>query len=119
MTGGKDGAVCLWNESFQNRLKTYHLQSDALEGGARLTFDLPAVRALCLGEGKILVGTKNSEVRVFHNFQLWCPGSCTALISLEHAFIIIQYIQCIIICEHACTMCIIYMYNVHVLTTCI
>lgn len=62
MSGGKDGAVCLWNESFRNRLKTYHLQSDALEGGARLTFDLPAVRALCLGEGKILVGTKNSEV---------------------------------------------------------
>lgn len=62
MSGGKDGAVCLWNESFHNRLKTYHLQSDALEDGARLTFDLPAVRALCLGEGKILVGTKNSEV---------------------------------------------------------
>lgn len=65
MSGGKDGAVCLWNESFRNRLKTYHLQSDALEGGSRLTFDLPAVRALCLGEGKILVGTKNSEVREF------------------------------------------------------
>ena len=62
VSGGKDGAVCLWNDTFLNRLKTYHLQSDALEGGARLTFDLPAVRALCLGEGKILVGTKNSEV---------------------------------------------------------
>ena len=62
MSGGKDGVVCLWDEALTNCLKTYQLHSSAIEGGAKLTFDLPPVRALALGQGKILVGTKWSEV---------------------------------------------------------
>ena len=65
VTGGKDGKVCLWDEAFQNCLKTYDLASTAITsgGGAKLVMDHPPVRALALGQGKILVGTKNSEVR--------------------------------------------------------
>ena len=54
----------LWDEGFQNCLKTYQLHSSALGGGAGLLSDLPPVRALALGQGRILVGTKNSEVSV-------------------------------------------------------
>ena len=64
ISGGKDGVVCLWDESFSNTLKTYQLHSSAIEGGAALHSDLPPIRALVLGQGKILVGTKNSEVCV-------------------------------------------------------
>ena len=63
VSGGKDGVVGLWDEGFQNRLKTYQLHSSALEGGGTLRSDLPPIRALALGQGRILVGTKNSEVR--------------------------------------------------------
>ena len=65
ITGGKDGKVSLWDELFEHCLKTYQLHSSAIEtgGGAQLHTDLPAVRALSLGQNKILVGTKTSEVR--------------------------------------------------------
>ena len=63
MSGGKDGVVRLWDESFGSCLKTYQLHSSAIEGGrGQLFADLPPIRALSLGQGKILVGTKHSEV---------------------------------------------------------
>ena len=64
ITGGKDGRVAIWDEQFEHCLKTYQLHSSAVEtgGGAQLHNDLPAVRALSLGQNKILVGTKTSEV---------------------------------------------------------
>ena len=63
MSGGKDGVVRLWDESFGSCLKTYQLHSSAIEEGrGRLYTDLPPIRALSLGQGKILVGTKHSEV---------------------------------------------------------
>ena len=64
ISGGKDGIVCLWDEAFGSCLKTYQLRSSAIEGGAQLYCDLPPIRALALGQGRILVGTKNSEVGV-------------------------------------------------------
>lgn len=54
--------MCLWDETFTNSLKTYQLHTSAIEGGGTLHSDLPPIRALVLGHGKILVGTKNSEV---------------------------------------------------------
>ena len=63
MSGGKDGVVRLWDESFASCLKTYQLHSSAIEEGRRRLFaDLPPIRAISLGQGKILVGTKHSEV---------------------------------------------------------
>ena len=63
ISGGKDGVVCLWDETFTNSLKTYQLHTSAIEGGRALHSDLPPIRALVMGQGKILVGTRNSEVR--------------------------------------------------------
>ena len=63
ISGGKDGVVCLWDETFTNSLKTYKLHSSATFGGGAFHSDLPPIRALVLGQGKILVGTRNSEVR--------------------------------------------------------
>lgn len=54
--------MCLWDESFGNCLKTYQLHTSAIEEGGALYSDLPPIRSLVLGQGKILVGTKNSEV---------------------------------------------------------
>ena len=65
VSGGKDGVVRLWDESFSSCLKTYQLHSSAIEEGrGRLFADLPPIRALSLGQGKILVGTKHSEVSI-------------------------------------------------------
>ena len=63
--------MCLWDDSFTNTLKKYQLHSSAIEGGGVLHSDLPPVRALVLGQGKILVGTKNSEVS---RILLRCSG---------------------------------------------
>ena len=66
VTGGKDGVVGLWDENFTRCLKTYKISRSGLNSGARssvLLEDAPAIRSITLGQGKILVGTKNSEVR--------------------------------------------------------
>ena len=62
MSGGKDGIVALWDENFTRCLKTYKLAKSSLDKGSLLLADNPPVRAVTLGQGKILVGTKNSEV---------------------------------------------------------
>ena len=54
--------VALWDEAFTNILKTYSLHSSSLSGEGQLYKDTPPIRSLSLGQGKILVGTKNSEV---------------------------------------------------------
>ncbi|XP_064600933.1 echinoderm microtubule-associated protein-like 6 [Liolophura sinensis] len=64
VTGGKDGIVGLWDDSFERCLKTYAIKKAALtaESHGILYEESPAVRAIVLGHGKILVGTKNGEV---------------------------------------------------------
>ena len=53
----------LWDEAFDNILKTYALHSSAVGGGrGQLYEDTPPIRSLYLGQGKILVGTRNSEI---------------------------------------------------------
>ena len=63
VTGGKDGQVCIWDDKFKGCLKRYDIHSSSLVEG-RLSADCPPVRALCLGHGKVLVGTRNSEVSI-------------------------------------------------------
>ncbi|KAJ8309461.1 hypothetical protein KUTeg_014335 [Tegillarca granosa] len=64
VTGGKDGVVGLWDDQFERCLKTYGIKNNAIAQGSRgmLIKDCPAVRAIVLGHGKILVGTKNGEI---------------------------------------------------------
>lgn len=64
MTGGKDGAVGLWDDQFERCLKTYSISKEAIaaESKGMLTMNTPAVRAIVLGHGKILVGTMNGEI---------------------------------------------------------
>lgn len=64
MTGGKNGIVCLWDESFERCLKQYPIKKETLAQGTTGTFiqDLPAIRSVVLGHGHILVGTKTGEV---------------------------------------------------------
>lgn len=65
VTGGKDGLVALWDENFSRCLKNYKVTRTSLSPGppsSILLEDAPAIRAITLGQGKILVGTKNGEV---------------------------------------------------------
>lgn len=64
MTGGKDGMIGLWDDQFERCLKQYYIKKSGIEQSSRgvLMTDLPPIRAIVLGHGKILVGTKNGEV---------------------------------------------------------
>ena len=64
VTGGKDGVIALWDDQFEHNLKTYAIKQEVLSAQSRgmLIRDNPAVRAIVLGHGKILVGTKNGEI---------------------------------------------------------
>ncbi|XP_072031189.1 echinoderm microtubule-associated protein-like 6 isoform X3 [Amphiura filiformis] len=64
VTGGKDGIVCLWDETFERCLKQYAIKKGSLAQGSigSLIQDLPALRSVVLGHGHILVGTKTGEV---------------------------------------------------------
>ena len=65
VTGGKDGIVALWDENFSRCLKSYKVTRTGLSPGppaSILLEDVPPIRAITLGQGKILVGTKHGEV---------------------------------------------------------
>lgn len=62
LTGGKDGIISLWDESFQNSIKNYDVEQSSLIDGGQLYVDYPPIRSLALGQDSILVGTKNSEI---------------------------------------------------------
>lgn len=64
VTGGKDGAVALWDENFERCLKTYPVKAGTMSPNSRgcLTQDCPPIRSVVLGHGHILVGTKNGEI---------------------------------------------------------
>uniref|UniRef100_A0A8C8RE05 EMAP like 6 n=1 Tax=Pelusios castaneus TaxID=367368 RepID=A0A8C8RE05_9SAUR len=64
VTGGKDGVVALWDDMFERCLKTYAIKRAALSPSSKglLLEDNPSIRAITLGHGHILVGTKNGEI---------------------------------------------------------
>ncbi|KAL1006209.1 hypothetical protein UPYG_G00069270 [Umbra pygmaea] len=64
VTGGKDGVVELWDDMFERCLKTYAIKRSSLSASSKglLLEDNPSIRAITLGHGHILVGTKNGEV---------------------------------------------------------
>ncbi|XP_026875403.2 echinoderm microtubule-associated protein-like 5 isoform X1 [Electrophorus electricus] len=64
VTGGKDGLVALWDDAFERCLKTYVIKRAVLAPGSKglLLEDNPSIRAISLGHGHMLVGTKNGEI---------------------------------------------------------
>ncbi|XP_041352370.1 echinoderm microtubule-associated protein-like 6 isoform X2 [Gigantopelta aegis] len=64
VTGGKDGVIGLWDDQFERCLKNYAIKRASITQGSNgmLISESPAVRAIVLGHGKILVGTKNGEI---------------------------------------------------------
>ncbi|XP_072121311.1 echinoderm microtubule-associated protein-like 6 isoform X4 [Mobula birostris] len=77
VTGGKDGVVELWDDIFERCLKTYAIKRAALSPASKglLLEDNPSLRAITLGHGHILVGTKNSEI-----LEIDKSGSMTLLV---------------------------------------
>lgn len=51
VTGGRDGVVSLWDETFERCLKSYSLTNQSLtaESAGKLLEDNPSVRAINLG----------------------------------------------------------------------
>ncbi|XP_047132983.1 echinoderm microtubule-associated protein-like 6 isoform X1 [Hydra vulgaris] len=65
VSGGKDGLVCLWDDVMSRCLKSYKVNKANLASGQSkdvLVYDNPPIRAVTLGQGKILIGTKNGEI---------------------------------------------------------
>uniref|UniRef100_A0A3Q2VUR1 EMAP like 6 n=1 Tax=Haplochromis burtoni TaxID=8153 RepID=A0A3Q2VUR1_HAPBU len=63
VTGGKDGIVELWDDMFERCLKTYAIKRAVLSPSSKLLLeDNPSIRAITLGHGHILLGTKNGEI---------------------------------------------------------
>ena len=65
--------VALWDENFSRCLKNYRVTRTTLSPGppaSILLEDAPPIRAITLGQGKILVGTKHGEVRIQCNLVL-------------------------------------------------
>lgn len=64
VTGGKDGVISLWDDQFERCLKSYSITQAAIstESKGNMMSDKPAIRAVVLGHGHILVGTINSEI---------------------------------------------------------
>ncbi|XP_006814808.2 echinoderm microtubule-associated protein-like 6, partial [Saccoglossus kowalevskii] len=64
VTGGKDGVVGLWDDSFERCLKTYAIKRTSLAQNTRglLFKDNPPVRSVILGHGHILVGTQGGDI---------------------------------------------------------
>ncbi|TRY96368.1 hypothetical protein DNTS_033743 [Danionella cerebrum] len=64
VTGGKDGVVELWDDMFERCLKSYAIKRASLSPSSKglLLEDNPSIRAITLGHGHILVGTKNGEI---------------------------------------------------------
>ena len=91
LTGGKDGIIVLWDEVFQNVIKSYNLEQSAVAPGSQLFVDYPPIRALSLGRDCILVGTKNSEVRAW--LEVWSPASLSnAINDFTVALLQIKYV---------------------------
>uniref|UniRef100_A0A672QM47 EMAP like 5 n=1 Tax=Sinocyclocheilus grahami TaxID=75366 RepID=A0A672QM47_SINGR len=83
VTGGKDGIVALWDDTFERCLKTYAIKRAVLAPGSKglLLEDNPSIRAISLGHGHILVGTKNGEI-----LEVEKNGPITLLVQVKHRF---------------------------------
>ena len=95
VTGGKDGVIGLWDDQFERCLKTYALKQESLSPQSRgmLIRDSPAVRAIVLGHGKILVGTKNGEI-----LEVDKAGPVTLLTQVSFSLqMILSYIVCFLV----------------------
>ena len=62
VTGGKDGTVCLWDDTFEALLKQYSLASFKTENPMLMMNPVQAVRGIALGQGKIIVGTRKGNI---------------------------------------------------------
>ena len=91
MTGGKDGLVCLWDDQFERNLKSYTIKRSSLAPGTRgmLVNDSPAVRAIVLGHGRILVGTKNAEI-----LEITKEGQMNILVQVSVCFFCFAWLVC-------------------------
>lgn len=78
--GGKDGVVCLFDETFERCLKTFSVKRSALTAESRgtLVSELPSVRSTVLAHGHILIGTTNGEI-----LELDKSGPITLLVQVS------------------------------------
>lgn len=61
VSAGKDGIINLWSNFCDEKLKEYPIECSNIENGTLLK-DLPPVRTIVIGQGKLLAGTKSGEI---------------------------------------------------------
>lgn len=66
VTGGKDGVVVIWGESFSQPLRAFKIETSQFPTGTILLNDCPAIRSIHTDEGNVLVGTGNDEIIQIH-----------------------------------------------------
>ena len=66
VTGGQDGVVVIWDESFTQPLRAFKIETSRFPTGTILLHDCPPVRSIHTDEGNVLVGTGNNEIIQIH-----------------------------------------------------
>ena len=62
MTGGNDGVVMVWDESFTQPIRAFKIDISRFPPGTILLHDSPSVRSIHTDEGKVLVGTGGNDI---------------------------------------------------------
>lgn len=80
--------MTLWDESFQNKLKSYPVKRCNLSAGGTgvLSAECPPIRSAMLGESRILVGTRNAEV-----LEINKDGSIEILVQVSNACLTLYF----------------------------
>ena len=67
VTGGHDGVVMVWDETFTEPLRAFKIEGNQFPPGTILLSDCPPVRSIHTDEGNVLIGTGNNEVVQIHS----------------------------------------------------
>lgn len=66
MTGGADGVVMVWSESFEQPLRAFKVEVSRFPAGTILLKDCPPIRSIHTDEGNILIGTGDNDIIQIH-----------------------------------------------------
>lgn len=81
MTGGHDGVVMIWDQTFTEPLRAFKVESSRFPSGTILLHDCPPIRSIHTDEGNVLIGTGHNDV-----IQIHYNGSMEMIIQVWHSF---------------------------------
>ena len=66
VTGGNDGVVMVWDQTFTEPLRAFKVDGSRFPSGTILLHDCPPIRSIHTDEGNILIGTGHNDVIQIH-----------------------------------------------------